>query len=150
MKGKVLSAGTEGTDEGGIRSNGQESPDAAPFQYGVKVRPGPSIWIGSPMETEKIAVYAPPGIPASMVAAYIQRCLASLSEAEAALDRLDHNSLRSYGHRLKGSGGAYGIPRLTEIGSVMEEAAKRNDTAELQSQLATLEIYLNRLQTVPD
>jgi HPt (histidine-containing phosphotransfer) domain-containing protein len=102
------------------------------------------------MPTEKIPVYAPPGIPATMVAAYIQRCLASLSDAEAALDGLDHNALRVYAHRLKGSGGGYGIPRLTEIGSVMEEAAKRSDSAELQSQLAALEIYLNRLETVPD
>jgi HPt (histidine-containing phosphotransfer) domain-containing protein len=101
------------------------------------------------MQTEKISIQAPPGVPASMVDAYIRRCRAALPDVEAALDRLDHNYLRVYGHGLKGSGGGYGIPRLTEVGSLIEEAAKRGDTAELQSQLAALEIYLNRIEILP-
>jgi HPt (histidine-containing phosphotransfer) domain-containing protein len=101
------------------------------------------------MQTEKISVQAPPGVPASMVDAYVRRCRTALPDAEAALDRLDHNYLRVYGHGLKGSGGGYGIPRLTEVGALVEDAAKRGDTAELQSQLAALEIYLNWIEIVP-
>ncbi len=81
-----------------------------------------------------------------MVVAYVQRCIAALPDAEVALDNLDHNYLRVYGHRLKGSGGGYGIPRLTEIGSAIEQAAKRGDTAELQTRLAALEVYLKRIE----
>lgn len=81
-----------------------------------------------------------------MVNAYVQRCRAALPDVEAALDRLDYKYLRVYGHGLKGSGGGYGIPRLTEIGAVIEAAAKRGETAELQNQLATLEVYLNRIE----
>lgn len=83
-----------------------------------------------------------------MVAAYVQRCLTALPEAKTALDGLDHNYLRVYGHRLKGSGGGYGIPLVTQMGAGIEQAAKRADTTELQGQLAALEAYLNRIEIV--
>jgi|ERR1700733_7546756 len=101
------------------------------------------------MQAEKILVPAPRGIPASMVEAYVRRCRTALSDAEAALGRLDHNHLRVYGHGLKGSGAGYGIPRLTEMGSLIEQAAKRGDTAELQAQLGAMELYLRRIEIVP-
>jgi len=101
------------------------------------------------VQAEKIPVRTPRGIPASMVAAYVQRCLAALPAAKTALVGLDHNSLRVYGHRLKGSGGGYGIPRLTEFGAVIEAAARRGDTAELQNQFAEMEVYLSRLEVLP-
>lgn len=101
------------------------------------------------VQTEKILVQTPLGIPASMVTAYIQRCLAGLPAAKASLAGLDHDSLRVYGHRLKGSGGGYGIPRLTEFGALIEEAARRGDSAALQNQFAELEVYLGRLEVLP-
>jgi len=101
------------------------------------------------MPAEKISVHAPRGIPASMVEAYVERCRTVLPDAEAALDRADYNYLRVYGHGLKGSGGGYGIPKLTEIGSLIEQAAKRGDVAELQEQLGALEIYLRRIEILP-
>lgn len=102
------------------------------------------------METQKISVPAPAGIPASMVTAYVRRCVAALEESMAALDRLDYGYLRVYGHRLKGSGGGYGLPLLSKIGLVIEEAAKRGDAAELQGQLAALEAYLSRIEILPE
>jgi HPt (histidine-containing phosphotransfer) domain-containing protein len=101
------------------------------------------------VQTEKISVHAPPGIPASMVTAYVTRGLAVLPDALAALDRLDFNYLRIYGHRLKGSGSGYGLPRVTEIGSVIEQAARREDAAQLEQRIAGLEAYLNSLEILP-
>jgi hypothetical protein len=101
------------------------------------------------MQAEKISVQAPRGLPASMVEEYVQRCRLALPAAKAALENLDHNYLRVYGHGLKGSGGGYGIPRLTEVGSGIEEAAKRGDAPELRDQLANLEVYLNRIDILP-
>jgi HPt (histidine-containing phosphotransfer) domain-containing protein len=102
------------------------------------------------LHAEKISVHAPPGIPASMVTAYVRRCLAALEEASAALDRLDYEYLRVHGHRLKGSGGGYGLPLLTKVGLVIEDAAKRGDATELQAQIAALEAYLSRIEILPD
>jgi HPt (histidine-containing phosphotransfer) domain-containing protein len=99
---------------------------------------------------EKIPIQPPPGLPASMVAEYIDRCLAALPAARAALDGLRLDYLRVYGHGLKGSGGGYGIPRLTEMGSGIEDAARRADAAALRNQFAQLEIYLSRLDIRPE
>ena len=101
------------------------------------------------MQAEKIAVRVPRGIPASMVLEYVQRCKIALPAARSALANLDHNYLRIYGHGLKGSGGGYGIPGLTEAGSLVEEAAKAGDTAKLHDLLAKLEIYLSRIDILP-
>ena len=98
------------------------------------------------MQAEKIPVQAPPGIPAKMVTEYVNRCLTALPDAKTALDRSDDGHLRVFGHRLRGSGGAYGIPGLTEIGSVIEEAALRGDTDELRRQVTALEAYLYRIE----
>ena len=46
---------------------------------------------------------------------------------------------------MKGSGGAYGIPRLTEIGAAIERAAKAQDSDELQNAASTLQAYLDGL-----
>jgi HPt (histidine-containing phosphotransfer) domain-containing protein len=102
------------------------------------------------LQAEKISLHAPAGIPASMLADYVRRCLAALPDVEAALDRLDHNYLRVYGHRLKGSGGGYGIPVITQLGALIEDAARRSDTARVQSQIAALVVYLNRIEILPD
>ncbi len=102
------------------------------------------------VQAEKVWVQTPLGIPASMVTAYVQRCLAGLPNAKASLASLDHNALRVYGHRLKGSGGGYGIPRLTELGALIEDAARRGDAAALENQFAELEIYLGRLEVRPE
>ena len=102
------------------------------------------------MQAEKIAVQAPPGIPPRMVTEYVNRCLTALPVAMTALDRSDYDHMRVLGHRLKGSGGAYGIPALTEMGSVIEEAALRGDTAELRREFAELEAYLRRVEILPE
>jgi hypothetical protein len=104
----------------------------------------------SKVQQEKILVPAPPGIPAGLVTNYVNRCLAALPVAVTALNQLDYGHMRVLGHRLRGSGGAYGIPVLTEIGLVMEEAALRGDTAELRGQLAALEAYLRRVEILTD
>ncbi len=101
-------------------------------------------------QAEMISVSAPPGIPAAMVTTYVNRCLGSVPAAIAALNQSDYGHMRVLGHRLKGTGGAYGIPRLTEIGRVIEAAALRGDMVELRRQLAELEAYLRRVEILPD
>lgn len=100
-------------------------------------------------QVARISVRAPKGLSPEMLRAYVGRCQTSLAAAEAALERLDYERLRVYGHHLKGSGGAYGIPPLTELGRLIEVAAVRKDAAELRSQLSALEKYLPRLDILP-
>jgi HPt (histidine-containing phosphotransfer) domain-containing protein len=99
---------------------------------------------------QKISIQAPAGIPASMVVQYVERCIAGLPHVKADLDSLNYERLRVYGHGLKGSGGGYGIPRLSEVGALIEAAARHGDTAELQQQVAALETYLQQIQILPE
>ena len=85
-----------------------------------------------------------------MVMAYVDRCLAALPIAVEALDRSDYGHLRVFGHRLRGSGGAYGIPKLTEIGSAIEKAAIQDDSAGLRLQIGALQACLNQLEVLSD
>ena len=98
------------------------------------------------MQTEKIPIRVPEGIPQKLVTEYVTRCLAALPTAREALRRSDYAQIRVLGHRLRGSGGAYGILKVTEIGSAIELAAGHDDATELESQLAALEECLSRLE----
>lgn len=102
------------------------------------------------MQTDKISIRTPEGIPPRMVTEYVNRCVAGLPLAVEALDRSDHGHLRVFGHRLRGSGGAYGIPALTEIGSAIERAALQHDASELRLQLAALEACLSQIEILSD
>jgi len=53
---------------------------------------------------------------------------------------------RSRGHNLKGSGGGYGFDRITEIGKVIENAAKAGDKPTISQSVDELEDYLNRVK----
>jgi HPt (histidine-containing phosphotransfer) domain-containing protein len=85
-----------------------------------------------------------------MVTEYVNRCVAALPIALEALDRSDYGHMRIFGHRLRGSGGAYGIPALTEIGSAIENAAFKLDTSELRLQVAALEACLSQIEILSD
>jgi len=102
------------------------------------------------VQTEKILVQAPEGIPQRMVTEYVNRCLAGLPKAVEALNRSDYGQLRIFGHRLRGSGGAYGIPALTEIGLAMETAASQDDASQLWRQVAALQACLEQIDILPD
>ena len=102
------------------------------------------------VQLDRISIQAPRSIPATLVTQYVNRCLTALPALRTALDQLDNGQMKVFGHRLKGSGRAYGIPTLTDIGAVIEEAALRGDNAELRRQVAALEAYVSRLDVLPD
>ena len=56
------------------------------------------------------------------------------------LDSLD--SIRTFGHNIKGSGGMYGFNEVTQIGLQIETAAKAKDLDAILSNLEDLESFL--------
>jgi histidine phosphotransfer protein HptB len=102
------------------------------------------------MAAEKIFICPPKGVPRTLVSEYLDRCRTNLPALKAALDQCEYEYARVYGHRIKGTGRAYGFPRLTEIGAVIEQAARSERIEELQDNLAALEGYLNRVEIVGD
>jgi len=54
--------------------------------------------------------------------------------------------IRSIAHGMKGSGGCYGFPVISEIGKDMETAAKAANLADILAQLYALESYIERVE----
>lgn len=96
-----------------------------------------------------ITVPVPAGLTQELVTGYISRCRSGLPSLLAAVDASDFEAARVYGHRMKGSGGAYGIPGLSEIGAEIERAAKAHDPASIHESVSTLQAYLGRLSVEP-
>ena len=44
-----------------------------------------------------------------------------------ALTRGDFEAIRSLGHKMKGTGGSFGLPQISEFGDQLERAAKQKD-----------------------
>jgi len=97
------------------------------------------------METPML-IAPPPGIPRELLCGYLQRMRDSLPNLQGTLARLDFDAARVYGHRLKGSGGAYGVPQLSEIGAAIEIAAKAGKADELGALAERLSALLHAIE----
>jgi histidine phosphotransfer protein HptB len=105
-----------------------------------------------PHETEtsanRILIRAPKSIPATLVVKYVSRTADAVAAVEGAVERSELEPARIFGHRLRGNGGAYGIPALTEIGAAIERGAVEGDCADISRQLVLLDAYLRRIEVV--
>ena len=68
----------------------------------------------------------------------------ALTEAFAASD-WDH--LREEAHELKGSGGGYGFPKLTDLAAQLEISSRERLTDRIEADFNALQDYLDRLVT---
>jgi HPt (histidine-containing phosphotransfer) domain-containing protein len=96
----------------------------------------------------KIFVRPPDELPYKMVATYLDNCRRGLQPLKDAILKCDYDFVRVYSHQMKGSGGAYGFPTLTEIGASIEVAARERNGHALNSCAATLEAHLESLEVV--
>jgi HPt (histidine-containing phosphotransfer) domain-containing protein len=97
-------------------------------------------------QATKIVIAVPKGIPANLVAAYLERCRRGLPLLEAAVRQNQHEQTRVLGHRMKGAGTPYGFSRLTEIGARIEHAAADQNSGALRECMAELAEYLSRVE----
>lgn len=63
----------------------------------------------------------------ALLPGYLRRALTDLDEVRRNLIDGDCEVARRAGHRLKGSGGSYGLPRITELGAELEAAGRAKD-----------------------
>jgi HPt (histidine-containing phosphotransfer) domain-containing protein len=77
---------------------------------------------------------------------YLRRCLQQVSNARAALQAGDLTPVRDSGHRLKGSGGFFGVDEISSFGGRLEKAARAGDAAEAARLLDELEAYVARVE----
>lgn len=74
---------------------------------------------------------------------YFALCRRDLEHLRKALQDGAFDEIRIVGHNLKGSGGAYGFPALSQIGLEIEAAAKTGDREAIQRQIERLMDFLD-------
>ena len=79
---------------------------------------------------------------AEMQEMYVKHTSKELLSIKEALENKSFDSLRTFGHNIKGSGGMYGFNEVTEIGAVIETAAKEQNMDLIKSTLDILDLLL--------
>ena len=79
---------------------------------------------------------------AEMQEMYVKHTSKELLSIKEALENKSFDSLRTFGHNIKGSGGMYGFNEVTEIGAVIETAAKEQNMDLIKSNLDILDLFL--------
>ena len=79
---------------------------------------------------------------AEMQEMYINHTSKELVSIIEELETKSFDSLRTFGHNIKGSGGMYGFNEVTEIGAVIEAAAKDEDKGLIKTSLKDLDLFL--------
>ncbi|MBF0606098.1 MAG: Hpt domain-containing protein [Candidatus Magnetobacterium sp. LHC-1] len=79
---------------------------------------------------------------------YLSRRRDEIADMKKAMADNDMEKLRDMGHKLKGSGGGYGFDYLTEVGMIIEKAAKAADTTTLATHVQQLAEFLEQVEVV--
>ena len=79
---------------------------------------------------------------AEMQEMYINHTFKELKSIKENINSTTFDSLRTFGHNIKGSGGMYGFNEITEMGTTIESAAKDENMDQIKSGLDNLETFL--------
>jgi CheY-like chemotaxis protein/HPt (histidine-containing phosphotransfer) domain-containing protein len=87
---------------------------------------------------------------ADRVPAYLQNCRQNVVVMLNALDRVDFATVASLGHQMRGSGGAFGLQAITDIGAALQEAGESADDDVSRKWVKELSNYLDGAKTIPN
>lgn len=79
----------------------------------------------------------------ALLPAYAQRSLQALDAARRELIEGGCETAVRIGHQLKGTGGSYGLPPVTEVGAQLEDAARQGDTETALNRVGALRALLS-------
>lgn len=74
-----------------------------------------------------------------IVQEFVDTLHARIAELQAAYSTQNWDTLTMLAHRLKGAGGSYGYPDISELGATMEQQFKAHSAAAFQSWITQLE-----------
>jgi PAS domain S-box-containing protein len=111
-------------------------------------------WVGAllPVVANLVAetVFMPANVRiAERVPAYLLNCRQTVIDILAALEKADYAAVILLGHRLRGSGGAYGFQMITDIGAALEAAGESSDGETSRLWIGELSNYLDRVEEMP-
>jgi HPt (histidine-containing phosphotransfer) domain-containing protein len=100
------------------------------------------------MGNEKIIVHTDDEDVLELIPDYLANRRDELGALDNAIEQNDFETLRALAHKMKGSGGGYGLNRITEIGRGLEAAAKVQDVQSVKREVAALREFLERVEVV--
>lgn len=80
---------------------------------------------------------------------YLNNRRLDLQRLADALARRDFAALRKTGHDMAGSGGAYGLPPISDLGRRIEDAAVAGDAAAVAAARDDLRVFLDTVKLPP-
>jgi HPt (histidine-containing phosphotransfer) domain-containing protein len=83
---------------------------------------------------------------AAIIQQFVSRLPDQLAAMRDTLAKTQYEDLRRLAHTLKGAGGSYGYPLLTEVSAILENAAKSQDFANAQAALDALTTAVQAVQ----
>jgi len=83
-----------------------------------------------------------------LIPGYLENRRHDIREINNALVQDDFETIRSLGHKMKGSGGGYGFDAISDIGRALENAAKDRRAQEIRDQLERLQYFLDNLELI--
>jgi signal transduction histidine kinase/DNA-binding response OmpR family regulator len=99
-----------------------------------------------PEGSGRAAIIATDPTVARLAPRYLKNMRKEFLTLEAARDAEDYATVQRIGHNLHGTGGSFGFPRITELGTIMEQAAKDRSMSEIRSAVDALGVYLVEAQ----
>ena len=85
-----------------------------------------------------------PDVIRAAVPGYVENRRGDLSALLAAIDQADLPTILRLGHNMKGTGASYGLALISEIGAVLEEAARQGDLEGVRTGTARLASFLQQ------
>jgi HPt (histidine-containing phosphotransfer) domain-containing protein len=82
----------------------------------------------------------------NLVPMFLERREQDIRSLTAGVAAGDFATVQSLGHGMKGAGGGYGFPRITEIGAALEEAGREADAAAAARWTEELSQYLKQIE----
>lgn len=95
---------------------------------------------------QKITINVDDPIVLNLLPVYVERRRMEIGELQELLESSDYEKIRLIGHNLKGSGGLYGLPQISEFGSTLETAALSSDDAKLGETFGIMQAFIERIE----
>ena len=80
-----------------------------------------------------------------LLPAYIKHRRLEIFQLQRLVNQNDFDKIRIIGHNLKGSGGLYGMPQISEYGALLEDRSLAQDSEDLLKVVQKIENFLERI-----
>jgi len=87
---------------------------------------------------------------ADLIPDYLAHRRQDVQLLKEALAQGDFATLRTLGHKMKGTGGGYGFPDISDIGRAIQAAAENQESAIIGEQTERLARYLAEVTVIVD